>query len=489
MARIFREQELCSVCVNQITLLAEYEGDDTVELPKNENQYSVIYNCGQPQGFYINYTLYELKQDEILFFDSDAVLTGKARSEGRNTHFYVLSFKNGDGFLSLDDDVRNRLFVHISKYLVMRSRGNADLRHYFSLGFKDYGALPHELFLKSCIPFIFSELIKCCDYHSMNGADWTEAREADALQIYMENGAYPVRLILRIDVPDKNGHIYCAGSTDTYLIDENETRVSKEQGSPHLTIPAHFKGYYIMPLDGNFVDLPGDGKCRPVKPDLTCVSRLMFYFYGAEEEECHAGTSVRIGAFTLVKTGIVGNREFVRSLSYYTNMREEKILNEEHFGKLFNKVYYGARVEFNGFITITLEHKGLAIISTVMGAEKNAASQLPDDIAAALDYIHMHFGEELSIDTLAGCAYLSESRFKNKFHTVVGMTPMKYVEYVRIKAAKDALNTNKREITALAYELGYSSPSHFAAAFKRQTGVTPSGYLKQRQVSSVRSSL
>lgn len=367
----------------------------------------------------------------------------------------------------------------------MRSKGNANLKHYFGLAFQENSSLPKELIIKSCIPLIFAELINCCDYHSMNGADWTEAREANALQIYMENGNYPFRLILRLDAIDSNiGHINCIGSTDAYLMNETGVCVSKSFNSPLLVVPPNFKGFYIMPLDGNFVDLPGDGKCVPVKPDFSYVSRLMFCFYGESEEICQMGTSVHIGAFTLIRVNNDGSKKFVRSLSYHTNLREEKSLNEEHFGKLFNKEYYisgGVRIAFDGLISITQEHAGSAFVCTVMGAEKHAADPLPEDIASALNYIHEHFSEELSIDTLAGCAYLSESRFKNKFHTIVGMTPMKYVEYIRIKAAKDALNINKRDITTLAYELGYSSPSHFAAAFRRQTGVTPSSYLKKRK--------
>ena len=482
MACIYDEAMLNSIGVEQITLLGEYKAGDTVVLPQNDKQYTVIYNCGLAQGFYINYTLYELKTDEILFFDSDSELTGMAHGEGKNTHFYVFSFKEGPRLLSHDEKRTKNIFLHIAKYFIMRSRGSEKLRYNFELAFGERAILNNQLLVKSAIPFIFDELFRCCDYNCINGANWREAKDANSLQIYIENGPEPIRLTLRIDADDNNGLRNCIGSLDSYLLDGDGNRVSESGGkAPILAIPAFFKGFFIMPLDGKFVDLPSDGNYKPVDTALDSVYRLMFYFHGENSHVVRAGSNIRVGAITLVNIDEQGKR-FVRSLSYYTNLREEKGLSEEHWGKLFNKAYYldaGVHVEFDGMLNVIWERENGVFVCTVMGCEKRAASPLAEDIAVALNYIHEHFSEDLSIDTLAEQAFLSESRFKNKFQKVVGMTPMRYVEHIRIKEAKDALNTGQKDITTLAYELGYSSPSHFASAFRRQTGTTPSAYSKQ----------
>jgi AraC family transcriptional regulator len=45
-----------------------------------------------------------------------------------------------------------------------------------------------------------------------------------------------------------------------------------------------------------------------------------------------------------------------------------------------------------------------------------------------------------------------------------------------LQQARQLLADNRRSLTSIAIELGYASLSHFSAAFKQATGISPTGY-------------
>jgi AraC family transcriptional regulator len=49
-----------------------------------------------------------------------------------------------------------------------------------------------------------------------------------------------------------------------------------------------------------------------------------------------------------------------------------------------------------------------------------------------------------------------------------------------MKEARRRLRETKQSVVAVALDLGFSSPSHFAQVFRRETGLTPSDYRRQR---------
>ena len=57
---------------------------------------------------------------------------------------------------------------------------------------------------------------------------------------------------------------------------------------------------------------------------------------------------------------------------------------------------------------------------------------------------------------------------------------MGYHINLRMDEAKRLLRETKQSIVAIALDLGYSNPSHFAQLFRRETGFSPSDYRRQR---------
>jgi AraC-like DNA-binding protein len=100
-------------------------------------------------------------------------------------------------------------------------------------------------------------------------------------------------------------------------------------------------------------------------------------------------------------------------------------------------------------------------------------------IGRALALIHRRMGEQWSADLLASEVALSRSAFVERFTSLVGMPPIRYLTVVRLQAAKNKLRETGKSIAELAYSFGYDSGEGFSRAFKREYGVSPAQWREQ----------
>jgi AraC-like DNA-binding protein len=91
-----------------------------------------------------------------------------------------------------------------------------------------------------------------------------------------------------------------------------------------------------------------------------------------------------------------------------------------------------------------------------------------------LRYIDEHLSEPVQVSRLAQAARLSESRCKARFKREVGVPPAEF--WLRKKIERAIVLLKNRNVTEVAYELGFSSSQYFATVFKRYTLVNPSQF-------------
>jgi AraC family transcriptional regulator len=84
------------------------------------------------------------------------------------------------------------------------------------------------------------------------------------------------------------------------------------------------------------------------------------------------------------------------------------------------------------------------------------------------------------LDRLAAEVALSKFHFHRLFKQTTGISPAKFQLNARMSEARRLLRESKLSVVAIAADLGYSSPSHFAQVFRRETRMTPSEYRRQR---------
>lgn len=91
----------------------------------------------------------------------------------------------------------------------------------------------------------------------------------------------------------------------------------------------------------------------------------------------------------------------------------------------------------------------------------------------ALDYIHIHLDQELSLGQIAEVINISPTYFASLFKRATGISPHQYVIQERVERAKSLLLKTDLSITDIALQVGFSSQSHLTQQFKRLTGITP----------------
>ena len=101
-------------------------------------------------------------------------------------------------------------------------------------------------------------------------------------------------------------------------------------------------------------------------------------------------------------------------------------------------------------------------------------------ICRAIDFINTHLAEGPSVAEVARAAPFSSFHFQRLFRAIIGETVAEFTRRLRLEtAARHLRHRREGDITALAFELGFSSSQNFAKAFKKHFGVSPSQYREQ----------
>jgi AraC family transcriptional regulator len=95
-------------------------------------------------------------------------------------------------------------------------------------------------------------------------------------------------------------------------------------------------------------------------------------------------------------------------------------------------------------------------------------------------YIEEHVADQISLSTLARLARLSPYHFSRAFKQTFGMPPHRFHTHRRIERAKSLLANPAASVTSVGMAVGFCETSSFSAAFRKGTGLTPSGF--QRSV-------
>lgn len=97
----------------------------------------------------------------------------------------------------------------------------------------------------------------------------------------------------------------------------------------------------------------------------------------------------------------------------------------------------------------------------------------PPRLRRVLDYIEAHLDRELTLAELAGVACLSPCHLSRSFKQAIGTGPQRYTVRRRVERAKALLRGSDASLASIAAAVGFADQSHFTAAFRQETGLTP----------------
>ena len=127
-------------------------------------------------------------------------------------------------------------------------------------------------------------------------------------------------------------------------------------------------------------------------------------------------------------------------------------------------------------------------------AVRHYASTVPNDeagwlrglrdpqIGRALALIHQNIAAPWSAEALAKEVALSRSAFVDRFKSLVGLPPIRYLTVWRMQTARLTLRETSQTIAQVARSVGYESEEAFSRAFKREVGLPPARW-REREAS------
>jgi len=135
------------------------------------------------------------------------------------------------------------------------------------------------------------------------------------------------------------------------------------------------------------------------------------------------------------------------------------------------KQYYGQMVRFYLkalIIEIMRQHTKLPNY-----AQKKSKDSNMSRIASVLEYINDHYSAPLKVKELAETSEMSETHFRRVFFDYVNMTPMDYVNLVRVQKACELMKKNDDSMDRIAEKCGFSTTSTFNRNFKKFLNTSP----------------
>ncbi len=96
-----------------------------------------------------------------------------------------------------------------------------------------------------------------------------------------------------------------------------------------------------------------------------------------------------------------------------------------------------------------------------------------EKVARAEAWARAHLSEDMSINALASAAGLAPRTFARRVEKVTGLSPIRFLQRLRIEAATDLIETTRLPVEEVARRVGYADPSALRRIMQRESGLRP----------------
>jgi AraC-like DNA-binding protein len=86
---------------------------------------------------------------------------------------------------------------------------------------------------------------------------------------------------------------------------------------------------------------------------------------------------------------------------------------------------------------------------------------------------------ELTVDMLVKNFYMSRSSFFAKLKTLTGLSPIEFIQQMRVKRAAQLIEEDQYSMSEIATMVGINDPHYFSRYFKKAYSMTPTEYKKK----------
>lgn len=107
-------------------------------------------------------------------------------------------------------------------------------------------------------------------------------------------------------------------------------------------------------------------------------------------------------------------------------------------------------------------------------------------ISPALDYIRENYANQFPISLLADLCHLSGTHFRRVFNSIMGTSPLEFLNKTRIYKACALLRSTEKTVLSISEQVGFRSVSSFNRYFIRIMGMSPRSWRTQLPQTEVR---
>jgi transcriptional regulator GlxA family with amidase domain len=220
---------------------------------------------------------------------------------------------------------------------------------------------------------------------------------------------------------------------------------------------------------------------------------------GLLREEAAKGTricSVGTGSYLLAEAGLLNGRPATTHWNYFEQFSRRYPaveLKSRHLITQSDNIYCVGSVNsiadlmvhivedwFGSPIARAIENQFSPEIrrSFRAAAYQNEAdsSHHDEDVAQAQQWLQSHLSSPVSMELLANHLQLSPRTLNRRFKRATGMTPLSYLQSLRVASAKDLLRHSNLTVGDIAWQQGIHDVSYFSQLFRRHCGMSPLKY-------------
>jgi len=92
------------------------------------------------------------------------------------------------------------------------------------------------------------------------------------------------------------------------------------------------------------------------------------------------------------------------------------------------------------------------------------------------EFIESNFADRLTVEVLSDQFGIGRRTFERRFKKATSNTITEYIQRVKIEAAKKQLESGRKTVNEIMYEVGYQDTKAFREVFRKVTGMSPIEY-------------
>ncbi len=206
--------------------------------------------------------------------------------------------------------------------------------------------------------------------------------------------------------------------------------------------------------------------------------------------------SICTGAFFLAETGILNGKscsthwsaaDVFRSRFTEVRLQPDRLITDEN-GIYTNGGAYSFLQQMLYLVEKYFDRETAVLCSKIFQIDMDRQSQSSfiifsgqkkhnDELVKKVqDYLESNVQEKWSVEELSSRFAVGRRTFDRRFSKATGNSLIEYAQRVKMEAAKKALESTRKTVQEIMYEVGYSDLKAFREVFRKVTGVSPVEY-------------